>query len=202
MNQVGVVALPGANPSGMVAAFGRLGFRSRVVRNPAEAEKCERLVVPGVGSFGPAAEFLAKSGFYGLLQQRFQADKPILGVCLGFHLLCRGSEEAPQARGLGIIEADVKKLDASLGRRIPHMGWSKVRVPAGAEIEGLAEGGLFYFAHSFEVVFPVPLDVSCTTTYGGKDLVAAFRQGSVVGVQFHPEKSNESGLRLLKSFAS
>lgn len=202
MNQVGVVALPGANPSGMVAAFGRLGFRSRVVRNPAEAEKCERLVVPGVGSFGPAAEFLAKSGFFRLLQQRFQADKPILGVCLGFHLLCRGSEEAPQARGLGIIEADVKKLDASLGRRIPHMGWSKVKVPVGAEIEGLVDGDLFYFAHSFEVVFPAPLDFSCTTSYGGQELVAAFRQGSVVGVQFHPEKSNQSGLRLLKSFAS
>lgn len=202
MNQVGVLALPGSNPSGMVAAFGRLGFRSRVLQKPAEAKNFGRLVVPGVGSFGPAAKFLEESGFCELINERIQADRPVLGVCLGFHLLCRGSEEAPQSRGLGVVEADVKRLDPERGCRIPHMGWSRVKVPVGANIQWLRDGELFYFAHSYEVIFPGPMDRSCTASYGGNDLVAAFRQGSFVGVQFHPEKSNQSGLRLLKSFAS
>lgn len=186
----------------MVAAFGRLGLRSRIIQNPAAAKNFDRLVVPGVGSFGPAVRFLRNSGFDELLKNRIRADRPVLGVCLGFHLLCRASEEAPQTCGLGIVEADVRRINAKSGLRVPHMGWSRVNVPVGAEIQGLRDGELFYFAHSYEVIFPGSMDFGCTASYGGNNLVAAFQQGSFIGVQFHPEKSNQSGLRLLESFAS
>ena len=202
MSRVGVVGFPGSNPSGMVAAFCRIGVDSSVVQEPSEVRDFDRLVLPGVGSFGPAADFLHDSGFGEVLLDKISQGWPVLGVCLGFHLLCSTSEEGPLQRGLGLIDAQVKRLASTSGRRVPHMGWSRVEVPATVEISGLSDGELFYFAHSFEVIFPGSVDNTCTATYGGVEMVAAFRQGSFLGVQFHPEKSNRSGLRLLKGFAS
>lgn len=202
MSRVGVVGFPGSNPSGMVAAFGRIGVDSSVVQEPSEVRDFDRLVLPGVGSFGPAADFLHDSGFGEVLLDKISQGWPVLGVCLGFHLLCSTSEEGPEQRGLGLIDAQVKRLASRSGRRVPHMGWSRVEVPTGVEISGLSDWELFYFAHSFEVIFPGSVDNTCTVTYGGTELVAAFQQGSFLGVQFHPEKSNQSGLRLLKAFAS
>lgn len=202
MSRVGVVGFPGSNPSGMVAAFGRIGVDSSVLGTPSEVRNFDRLVLPGVGSFGPAADFLHDSGFGEVLLDKLSQGWPVLGVCLGFHLLCSASEEGSKQRGLGIIDAQVMRLASRSGRRVPHMGWSTVQVPAEVEISGLPDGELFYFAHSFEVIFPDSVNNTCTATYGGAELVAAFRQGSFLGVQFHPEKSNESGLALLKGFAS
>lgn len=202
MYRVGVVNLPGSNPTGMVAAFNRIGIASLVLSQPAEAQNVERIVVPGVGNFGPGADFLHSSGFADVLLQRVAEGGPVLGVCLGFHLFCKDSEEAPTHRGLGLIDAHVKKLRASEDRKVPHMGWAQITGPQDGQIPGLHEGSLFYFAHSFEVVFSAPQGSVYTATYGDSELVTAFRQGSFVGVQFHPEKSNESGLQLLKDFAS
>ncbi len=202
MSRVGVIGFPGSNPSGMVAAFGRIGVDSSILTEPDEVRNFDRLVLPGVGSFGPASDFLHHSGFAEVLLDKIRQGWPVMGVCLGFHLLCSESEEGPQKRGLGLIEARVKRLASKSGRRVPHIGWSRVKVFAGVEIPGLADGDLLYFAHSFEVILPGTVNAACTASYGGAEMVAAFRHGSFLGVQFHPEKSNRSGLRLLRSFAT
>lgn len=202
MNRVGVVGFPGSNPSGIVAAFRRVGVRAEVLLEASEGRHCERLVLPGVGSFGPAADFLRTSGFGSLLLEKIDLEVPVLGICLGFHLFCSKSEEGPEHQGLGFINARVERLKSSVGRRVPHIGWSQLRAPAGNEISGLRDQSLVYFAHSYEVVLPQPEVSAWMASYGGSDLVAAFCQGSFIGVQFHPEKSNESGLKLLKNFAS
>ena len=202
MSRVGVVGLPGSNPTGVVAAFDRVGVSSKVIRNVREARDFDSLVVPGVGSFGPAVTFVRESGFANLLVERVRQGGPVLGICLGFHLFCLGSEEGPNHRGLGIVDARVKRLAAQPGRRVPHIGWSRLHAPTTEKLPGLADGALVYFAHSYEVVFSYPDSAVWTANHGGSDLVAAFGRGSFTGVQFHPEKSNEGGLQLLKGFAS
>ncbi len=183
-------------------AFEFVGAKVSVSSDSAEVTAAEGLVLPGVGSFGTGMQNLHARGLVDALNEAVLGrGVPILGICLGMQLLADGSEEAPGVRGLGWIPGQVMKFrDKSL--RLPHMGFNAA-TPAGAEspffqsADGV--GPDFYFVHSYCFVPNDEAHVLARTGYGG-DFVSAVRKDNIVGVQFHPEKSQSNGLRLIRHF--
>jgi glutamine amidotransferase/cyclase len=175
-----------------------VGAKVRLCREPERLADAAGVVFPGQGSFATASRRLADLGFVDPLREYLQADRPFLGICLGLQLLFESSEEAPGARGLGAFKGTNKRF--APGKKIPHMGWNSVCWKAGGSaFEGLEGGSFFYFVHSY---FPVPDDtqiVAGTSDYH-EEFCCAIQKGNLAAVQFHPEKSQRRGLRLLENF--
>lgn len=182
--------------------FDRLGVAHHVTADGAELAAADGIVLPGVGAFDRGMGQLHDRGLTAPLDAAVTERRvPLLGICLGMHLLARGSEEGSQ-RGLHYVAADVVRLDPSVvpNRRIPHMGWNRVRV----ERDGLLPTDStqrYYFVHSYVMRCDELEDVVGVTSYGG-DFVSAVRHENVAGVQFHPEKSHRYGLEVLRRFAA
>lgn len=174
-------------------ALGRHGRPVRIERDVARVADAGILVLPGVGAFGAAAAALAPG--LGRLREAIDTGLPCLGICLGMHLLFERSEEGPGA-GIGLLAGRVRRLDAP---RIPHMGWNTVDSGTDRLFEGL-RGMVGYYANSYVVEADEPADVIAWTRYADERFPAAVRRGRVWGVQFHPEKSGASGLRVLDNF--
>jgi glutamine amidotransferase len=189
------------NVGALRSMYWRLGIRAELIDVPRELEPGDRLILPGVGAFDVGARALAEHRFVDFIHDAVRQGHPLLGICLGMQLLCRGSEEG-SLPGLGIIPADVVRLEAGNHRvRIPHMGWNiatPVRdnplVPDDGEQR-------FYFTHSYRVRCDDDEDVWATTDYGAV-FPSAIGRGNVMGVQFHPEKSHRFGKALLERFVS
>jgi glutamine amidotransferase len=200
--RVGIVDYGMGNLLSVRSAFEALGADVAICRAPAEVEAAERIVLPGVGAFGECMRSLASQGLDGALRQAVrERAKPFLGICLGMQALARKSEEAEDGPGLGLVEGDVVRLDDDAGRlRIPHMGWNEVRHRADSPMfSGVPDGTDLYFVHSYAVRLDRDTQVEATTTYGAP-VTAALRAGCVWGTQFHPEKSQRHGLRILRNF--
>ncbi|MEF3168079.1 MAG: imidazole glycerol phosphate synthase subunit HisF [Deltaproteobacteria bacterium] len=181
-------------------AIRRLGFEVRNVERASEILDAERLVFPGVGSFGSAMETLRARGYVEPLVRRISEGRPFLGICLGLQTLFEGSDEAPGVPGLGIIKGMVGRFDAP-GLSVPQIGWNKIRVSKKTPLLHGYTGERLYFVHSYRAV---PTDanrdwVLATTRYGG-DFISAVLKGNCAAVQFHPEKSGEAGLAILRNF--
>ena len=165
-------------------------------------EPFTKLILPGVGHFDHGIHAIRNMGINAeFLDDMLSCNGMILGICLGMQLLCRGSEEGSEP-GLGLIDADVKKFRFSADdkMKVPHMGWNVVRTgTSNPLIPHTEEGQRFYFVHSYKVVPDDPSVVIGTANYGG-EFCAAFQQGNVFGVQFHPEKSHRFGMALMKRF--
>jgi imidazole glycerol-phosphate synthase subunit HisH len=193
---------------GNVQAFAniykRLGVPVKFSREPGELVGATHLILPGVGSFDWAMERLGSSGMReGLDRLVLREGAYVLGVCVGMQMMARGSEEG-QSAGLNWFDAEVRRFDESRiqGRtHLPHMGWNDVD-PAGTVdlFKDMAEGGRFYFLHSYYFAPNDPADVLATTTYGDR-FVSAVRRGNIFGIQCHPEKSHQAGIQVLKNFA-
>lgn len=202
MNRVGIVDYGMGNLMSMASAFDMLGADVSICRHPEDLGSCDRIVLPGVGAFDACMEALAREGFAeALAEQVLQQGKPFLGVCLGMQVLAKSSEEGGQHRGLGWIDAEVRRLAPSDPKlRVPQIGWNDVDFPASSplfrRIPALAD---FYFVHSYHMVCSDPENVEATCDYGGR-VTAAVRQGNVFATQFHPEKSQTYGLQLLENF--
>ncbi|MCQ2559566.1 MAG: imidazole glycerol phosphate synthase subunit HisH [Clostridia bacterium] len=181
----------------------RAGFPARIISTPAEVLQAEALVLPGVGAFGEAMELLTRSGLKEAIWQYLQAGKPFLGICLGLQLLFEASEEWGYAEGLGVLKGQVKKLPEGL--KIPHMGWNQLNFSTSQRPEvqdlraGIAPDTPFYFVHSYYVQ-PEDRQIIAGTVDYGMEIPAAVAQDNIWGVQFHPEKSDSAGLKLLKNF--
>ncbi len=180
-------------------ALERLGARVRIATRPEDACDADAIVMPGVGRFGAAMERLEAHGFTQMLRQQAAAGTPILGICLGLQLLFDESEESPGVAGLGIIPGRVTRLVTE--RKVPHIGWSEVRWVAGCplapdEAPAGPAASTYYFVHSYVCVPTDDGDVRGTFDHAGA-FAAAAGKGSVMGVQFHPEKSSTAGLALL-----
>ena len=190
--------------------FERVGFSAAVTQDPGLIRKASGLVLPGVGAFKKAMENLTGLGLVGPITEFIQSGRPFLGICLGLQLLFSESEEFGRQSGLGILEGRVVRFpfsnpDSSSSRdslKVPHMGWNAVHirkhVPA---LAGVEDGAYLYFVHSY---YPVPEDrhiVATTTDYGG-DFVSSVSRGNLFACQFHPEKSQTVGLKILKNFAA
>lgn len=191
------------NVRSVLRMFEEAGASAVITANPEEARSASRLVLPGVGAFDAGMKALDDGGWRDTLDWlALERRIPVLGICLGMQLLCRGSEEGA-ASGLGWIAGDVAKLDTGGDARLklPHMGWADV-IPtrANALIPATAQAARFYHVHKYRMVCDDESDVVGIATYG-TPFVCAIQRDNIYGVQFHPEKSHRFGLDLLRRFA-
>jgi imidazole glycerol-phosphate synthase subunit HisH len=183
-------------------AFERIGIPAKITADPEEVIKAGKLILPGVGHFSRAMEILQSTGLSDVLIQAVRVQKtPILGICLGMQLLTNCSQEG-DVPGLGLVDAETIRFADLAGLKIPHMGWNTVRLQKSSLLyDGLSEQDPFYFVHSYYVTCKDSQDRLFVTTYGNC-FDAGFQKDHIAGVQFHPEKSHQPGLRLLKNFAA
>ncbi len=168
--------------------------------SPGRMAECDAVVLPGVGSFGDCARSLNERGLSDPLRAWLAVDRPYLGICLGYQILFESSEESPDVKGLGHWPGKVVRFRRELGVKVPHMGWNDLRwCNPDTLYAGLSDPAFVFFVHSF---YPVPADeklVTAACTHG-VEFAAACGRGKVRGVQFHPEKSQATGLRMLGNF--
>lgn len=192
------------NVASIANMLSKAGFESELTGDPERIAAAEKIILPGVGAFDKAAIKLRETGLGPLVVERAAAGAQILGVCLGMQLLLDGSDEGVEP-GLGIVPGRVRRFPPELERagiRVPHMGWNTIhRVGHGDVFPNVTEGDRFYFVHSY---YADPLEESdrMATTGHGVQFTSMVRRGSVIGAQFHPEKSHKMGLRLLSDFAT
>jgi imidazole glycerol phosphate synthase glutamine amidotransferase subunit len=192
VSEVVVIRTGTANLASVAAALERAGCAVRVSDDPAEAVHAPRLVLPGVGAFGPVATRLDELGLRAPLSARISAGRPTLAICLGMQLLAEASEESPGAHGLGVLEATATAF--ADGLRVPHLGWNGVTAGDGCS---LLEDGAAYFANSYKLD-AVPADWCGATADHGGSFVAAIERGPVLACQFHPELSGAWGQALIE----
>jgi glutamine amidotransferase len=188
------------NLRSVLNAFERVGAEARLVSEPAEVVAAERVVVPGVGAFRDAIATLRERGLAQALRDVASAGRPLLGVCLGMQLLATRSSEFGDHAGLDLIPGTVERLRPE-GLRVPHVGWNDLEVRRRDDplLRDLGPEPTFYFLHSYEFRPNDPGAVTGVTDYGGP-ITATVAAGNVFGAQFHPEKSSDDGLTLLRGF--
>jgi len=181
-------------------AIRKLGFAIKDAKSPADILTAEKLIFPGVGSFGSAMERLHQCGFIEPLLTYLRADRPFLGICLGLQTLFAGSEEALGVAGLGLIKGQVRRFTEH-GLAIPQIGWNGIKIKKPSRLlAGIGEEKL-YFVHSYRAAMePGNEDWVLTTTDYGEEFISAVQKGKVAACQFHPEKSGQAGLRILRNF--
>jgi glutamine amidotransferase len=182
--------------------FEKVGGNAVISRDAKEIMRADRLVLPGVGAFPECMKNLTQLDLVEPILEFIESGRPFFGICLGLQLLFDESEEFGGHDGLGVIPGKVKEFDRNMGLKIPHMGWNQVYYTKEVPIfRGIEEGSFFYFVHSFYVDPDDPADTAAETEYGIKFASAAARD-NIYATQFHPEKSQELGLRLLRNFAN
>ena len=186
-----------ANLRSVGKAFEARGHAEEVVADPEVAHGARRLVLPGVGAVGDALASLRASGMDRVVLDHIDGGRPFLGICLGLQMLFDACHEGGEHRGLGVLRGEVVRLDRP-GLKVPHMGWNRLRVAR--PTLGVEEGAAVYFVHSYHAACGDDGDVALTCDYGG-EVVAGVSRGNVTAVQFHPEKSQGVGLRMLDAFA-
>jgi glutamine amidotransferase len=180
-------------------AVDAVGGRSRITGDPDVVRNAVRLILPGVGAFGDAMENLRRNGLDDAIREAAKIGKPLLGLCLGLQLLFTRSEEFGSHNGLGLMQGSVLKFKES-GLRVPHVGWNQIEgVQPNPLLKDIPEGSYFYFVHSFYVEPARSEDILRWSSYGKRFCSIACRD-NVWGAQFHPEKSQEVGKRLLRNF--
>lgn len=179
------------------------GAKTIVTNKPKELKDCPKIVLPGVGAFGDAMLELEKQGLIATITEHIKRKKIFLGICLGMQLLFDVSDETPQVEGLGILSGKVKKFEPRKDFKVPHMGWNQLRqVASGCPLlKDIPDNAYVYFCHSYYPE-PLPKSVIAATCDYGIDFAAVVWQDNIYGVQFHPEKSQKTGLKILENFVN
>ena len=195
---IALVDYGAGNLTSVRKAFTHLGAEIYTPESPADLSRASAVVVPGVGHFSATRSLTPD--WHAAVREGLSAGRPLLGICVGMQWLYEGSTEAPECPGLGLIPGRCTKLTGGAGRlKVPHVGWNTLELPKGSHLfEGLAEQSNVYFTHSF--AGPVNDATAAATQYGGERFAAAVEDGLIMGVQFHPEKSSETGLAILRNF--
>jgi len=183
-------------------AFAKLGKDTVVESNPEKFKEYDKLILPGVGAFGDAMEHLRERNMINAIKEFALSDKPILGICLGMQLLFQSSEEFGNHEGLGLIKGHVKAFDESKFSeplKVPHMGWNRMFTTNHPLFKGLDENHYLYFVHTFHVTCDSRDDIIGETDYGYR-FASAVAHNNIMGLQPHPEKSHENGLKILENF--
>jgi len=197
---VTIVDYGSGNLRSVQKAFERLGAAARITDDPNVVAAADRLVLPGVGAFGDAMRELAARGLVEPIVAHVRADRPFFGICMGLQLLFETGWEGGHHAGLGLLAGDVTRFDPPPGLKVPHMGWNTVSWRgAGCPGGAVPDGSWFYFVHSYHARPADPSIVAAETDYGGP-FCAAVSRGRLFATQFHPEKSQAVGLKLLASF--
>ncbi|MDT7543170.1 MAG: imidazole glycerol-phosphate synthase subunit HisH [Acidobacteriota bacterium] len=199
MTRIAIIDYGVGNLRSVEKAFAAAGVVAVVSDDERVLRAADALVLPGVGAFGACASALKERGFDALVLERVAAGVPLLGVCVGMQLLFEESEEFGRSVGLGLLKGRVRRFDKHL--RVPHVGWNQVKAKrAHTLFAGVADEAFFYFVHSYYCETADPDDAIGETEYGVA-YPSVVARGRVCGVQFHPEKSQSAGLRLLRNFA-
>lgn len=200
--KVGIIDYGGGNLRSVANALRSLDQEPVIVASPDEVADATHLILPGQGAFGDTMERLENRGLVAFLKEWMAADRPYFGICVGYQILFDGSEEAPGVQGLGVVSGKVSRFLDEPGLKIPHMGWNSALATRGETKvwRGLGAEPYFYYVHSY---FPAPADpavVVAETTYGTQKFAGAVEQGNLFACQFHPEKSQVAGIRLISNF--
>lgn len=198
---VAIIDYDAGNLRSVEKALEALGAETVVTRDPEVIAGSSRVILPGVGSFGDAMERLNQYGLPDVIRRTVSGNKPFLGICLGLQLLFEESEESTGVPGLGILKGKILKIPQTEGLKIPHMGWNSLNLkPDSRLFAGIRDQEYVYFVHSYYLKAQEESQVAATTWYG-TEIHAAVEAGNVFACQFHPEKSGDTGLRILKAFA-
>jgi len=197
--KIGIVDYGLGNLGSVYSAFRFYKFETVLISDPKELKKADVIVLAGVGNFKAAVLKLKKLGFWNVLNHEIlEVKKPILGICLGMQLFSDISYEGGDTKGFGWIKGNVVKMDNRLAR-VPHIGWDEVE-PMNKELFKGIKSNSFYFMHSYHFLPDDKSTIIGVTKYGGLEIASALKKDNVVGVQFHPEKSQGDGLRFLRNF--
>lgn len=176
-----------------------VGAEVKVVQTPADAKYADGVLLPGVGNFGDGMTHLRQSGFDVFVKDWAAQNRPLLGICLGMQMMMEFSEEAPSVEGLGIFQGGVIRFPAGL-EKVPHMGWNSLHLCKQTRIlEGIPEDSFFYFVHSFYVK-PEHQEIVAAESNYMFPFAASLASGNISAMQFHPEKSQDKGLAILRNF--
>lgn len=197
---VAIIDYDAGNIKSVEKALLSLGEPAVITREYETILKADRVILPGVGAFGDAMEKLHAYGLVEVIKEVVDKKTPFLGICLGLQLLFSSSEEAPDVEGLGILEGKIVRFPDNMGLKVPQIGWNSLKFPnQGRLFEGISEDSYVYFVHSYYLQAESPKIVTAATEYG-VHVHAAVEQGNVFACQFHPEKSSDVGMRILKNF--
>ncbi len=199
---IAVIDYDAGNIMSVCKALDHIGAEHVLTRDAGEIEACEGLILPGVGAFGDAMNNLQKYGLTQVLKKFAESGKPFLGICLGMQLLFEKSEESEGVEGLSLLKGECLRFPDSSGLKIPQIGWNSLTFPNRTRLfDGLKDNTFVYFVHSYYVKAQDPADVAAVCDYG-IDFHAAVERNNIFGCQFHPEKSSEDGLKILRNFVS
>ncbi len=191
---IAIVDYGAGNLTSVKKAFDWLGQSCAITSDPAEVQRAEKIILPGVGHFS-ATTALARSGLQKVIEDAIGRGIPFLGICIGLQWMFEGSEESPKTRGLGLFQGCCGRFPASV--KSPHVGWNQIIILHSSRLLRDMQSSFVYFTHSFRA--PI-IDVTTACCEYGGPFAAAVERDNVFGVQFHPEKSGEFGLRLLNNF--
>ena len=197
---IAIIDYDAGNIKSVEKALHYLGEETTVTRDPQTLLNADKVILPGVGSFGRAMENLHTYGLVPVIHEIVEKKTPFLGICLGLQLLFESSEEAPGVAGLGILKGKILRIPERAGLKIPHMGWNSLHLEHdGRLFRGIEENAYVYFVHSYYLQAEEKEIVKASTEYS-THIHASVEQGNIFACQFHPEKSSDVGLHILKNF--
>lgn len=197
---IAIIDYDAGNIKSVEKALMLLGQEAVITGDRETILKADKVILPGVGAFGDAMANLRKKGLDKVIHEVVAAKTPFLGICLGLQLLFERSDEAPGVEGLGVLEGEILRIPDQEGLKIPHMGWNSLHLEHGGRLfEGIAEQTYVYFVHSYYLKAKDENIVKASTHYS-THIHASVESGNVFACQFHPEKSSDAGLKILKNF--
>ena len=196
----GIIDYDAGNLRSVAKALEALGETPVISRDPEQLMEADRVILPGVGSFGDAMEKLNQYGLVSVIKEIADSKKPFFGICLGLQLLFESSEESAGVQGLGILPGKILRIPDCEGLKIPHMGWNSLSIAKGARLfSGIENGAYVYFVHSYYCKAEEESIVAASTEYSAH-IHASVERDNVFACQFHPEKSGSIGLQILNNF--
>jgi glutamine amidotransferase len=198
---IGIIDYGMGNLGSVTNAFRFLNLDAKIITRKQQMDDCRAVILPGVGAFGDCMAHLVEHDFVDAIETWVDAGKPLMGICLGLQALFQTSEESPGVPGLGIFPGTVKRFDLPRELKVPQIGWNRIAEVKGdcPMFEGIDDGSFFYLVHSY-YVSPADLSIVAGTTEYGIDYCSCVWKDNVFATQFHPEKSQAAGLRMLQNF--